>query len=238
MPLILDVFAPPFGPGDPRRGRAVGALEQAWAVHLVCDLDEDGRPIRHDADREAYLASNTRGGLPFLTTPDDEESATIGGLLEPDVFAPGGVEELHVLASVPSRSAPTLSRGLELVADALAASWAMLTPEPAHGAIVQQVIAVNSDDKPPAGLPRLDLAEFLAVDTPRRLGWISYWSDRVAARLGFTGNAESFASVQRVATGWIVQLTVEPLDLERADHMAALGNAYERFPLIGRAALK
>ena len=42
-------------------------------------------------------------------------------------------------------------------------------------------------------------------------------------------------AVKRVATGWIVQLTHDPLDLDRADHLAALSAAYERYPAIGRA---
>jgi Family of unknown function (DUF5953) len=101
-----------------------------------------------------------------------------------------------------------------------------------------QPIAAGNADTPLADLPRLDLADHLAADVPRRLGWISYWSDRAAARIGFTGDTEPFAAVTRVATGWIVQLTSEPLDLSRADHLAALCIAYKRFPSTGRPALK
>jgi hypothetical protein len=97
------------------------------------------------------------------------------------------------------------------------------------------VIAPTNRDVPPAGLPRLDLAEDLAPDVPRRLGWINYWSAAMAARLGFDGAAgDLFAEVRQVANGWIVQLTTEPLDLDRPEHLAALKRAYERFGAIGR----
>ncbi|HEY6034604.1 MAG TPA: DUF5953 family protein, partial [Kofleriaceae bacterium] len=230
--------AQPLAPDDPRSLRLLRAIEATWSIHLVCDLDDEGAPVRHDRDLPAYLASARRGGLPFLTTPDDEESATIGGLVEPAGFAAGGVEELHVLATLPIRPAPNLGEGLERVSSALGASWAMITPEAAHSVIVQQVVAPESDDAEPAGLPRLDPAECLGSYVPRRLGWISYWTDLTAANIGFAGDPRGFARVTRVETGWIVQLTDDPLDLQRADHMDALRAAYERHPTIGRAKRK
>ncbi|HEY6034603.1 MAG TPA: DUF5953 family protein [Kofleriaceae bacterium] len=234
MPLVLDAFAPPLALSDPRALTVVRAVEHAWGLHLTCSIEADGSRIRHETDLEQYLASDTDGGLAFLATPDDEEDATLTGLVEPDCFAPGGVDELHVLGWMPMRPTPVVAAGLEQAADALQASWAMLTPGPAHAVIVLQVIAPTSTDVPPAGLPRLDAAEFLAVDVPRRLGWISYWSDRAAANIGFDGSADVFASVTRVASGWIVQLTNDPLDLDRGDHLRALRAAYERYPAIGR----
>lgn len=232
--LVLDAFVPPLEPGTLRAEEAVRAIEKSWPVHLICEVDNDGKRIRHDHDRPSYLTSDPRG-LAFIASAPDEPQATLTGLLEGEFLAPCGVDELHVLGHLPSLDAHRAAHGLMEVADALHAKWAMLTPGPAHALIVEQVIAADSENQPPESLPRLDPAEYLAEDVPRRLGWISYWSDRVAARLGFAGETEPFASVRRVKTGWIVQLTDEPLDLDRSDHRGALRAGYDRYPAIGRA---
>jgi hypothetical protein len=233
-PLLLDAFAPPLAPGSDRAERAVRAIEEAWAIRLVLEVTADGTRIGHDQDRARYLAAEPGGGLAFLATPDDQPHATLAGIVEPGALAPGGLDELHVHGELPPLDATRAGPALERCAVALGAGWAMLTPTAAHGTIVEQVIAPDSEDAPPAGLPRLDLGESLPRDIPRRLGWLSYWSDRVAARMGFAGAADAFASVERVASGWLVQLTREPLDLARPDHLAALQRAYEQLPAIGR----
>lgn len=231
--LILDGYARPLVRDDPRAERAVLAIEEAWSVRLVVEINRRHERVVHDDDRAAYVSSEP--GFAFIATPDDEQDATLGGLVEPGPLAPGGVDELHVLGHLPAIAASHAAHGLERFATALETSWAMLTPEPAHGVIVEQVIdRENSDDQPPLGLPRLDLAEHLALHQPRRLGWINYWSDAAAGLLGFTGASDNFARVQRVGSGWIVQLTEEPLDLDRADHLAALRRAYAEYA-VGRA---
>jgi len=47
-------------------------------------------------------------------------------------------------------------------------------------------------------------------------------------------DAELLSRSRRAASGgWVVQLTDEPLDLDRPDHLDALKRTYERFPEIG-----
>jgi hypothetical protein len=233
--LVLDAYAPPLEPATSRAENAVRALEETWPIHLVNELDLEGNRIRHDHDRPAYLASKPQG-LAFIASLDDEPHATLSGLvLEGGILAPVGVDELHVLGHLPAIDSARAARGLERFAEALAATSAMLTPTAAHDVIMEQVTAPTSDDQPPAGLPRLDVGEDLEPAVPRCLGWINYWNDAAATRIGFTGKAaDVFASVRRVATGWVAQLTAEPLDLERPDHLAVLRRAYDRFPAIGR----
>ncbi len=109
----------------------------------------------------------------------------------------------------------------------------MIPPPSAHATIVEQVIAPASGDVPLSGLPRLDIGEDLPRDVLRRLGWVNYFSDAAATRIGFVGDA-TFASVRRVAGGWLAQLTAEPLNLKRRDHLEALRTAYARLPALGR----
>jgi hypothetical protein len=231
--LVLDAFASPFERNSTRAEPAVRAIEAGWSVHLIYEVTAEGMRIRHDHDRAAYLASDPRGALPFLATPDDEPHATLTGVVEPGLLAPGGVDELHILGKLPPVDAMRAGNGLEHFSVALAATWAMLTPPAAHATIVEQVIAPGSGEVPPSGLPRLDLGEDLPRYVPRRLGWINYFSDAAATRIGFVDDA-TFASVRRVAGGWLAQLTAEPLDLERPDHLEALRTAYARLPALGR----
>ena len=165
-----------------------------------------------------------------LKTAEGEPDTTFDALLIPEEIASGGVATLHVHVTLPMLQAADASRGLERVAEALRAGWAMLTPNDAHTVIVEQVVGRNGDESPPAGLPALDVPEDLPSDVPQRLGWINYWSSPIAARLGLR---EGVAGAHETPTGWIVQLTPEPLDLKRADHVTALRSAYERWPAIG-----
>src|ERR1700742_2471207 len=159
--LLFDAFASPLEPASPRAEAAVRAIEAAWSVHLIYEVTDDGTRIARDRDRAAYLASDARGALPFLATPDEEPHATLTGVVEPGLLAPGGVDELHVHGELPPLDAAHAAEGLARVSAALDASWAMLTPPAAHATIVEQVMAPGSEDVPPAGLPRLDLGENL-----------------------------------------------------------------------------
>jgi hypothetical protein len=123
--LLLDAFASPFERGSTRAEPAVRAIEAAWSVHLIYEVTDEGTRIRHDHDRTAYLASDPRGALPFLATPDDEPHATLTGVVEPGILAPCGVDELHIHGELPPLDATQTGNGLELFSAALAATWAM-----------------------------------------------------------------------------------------------------------------
>ena len=74
-------------------------------------------------------------------------------------------------------------------------------------------------------------------EIPHRLGWLNYWSAASAPIIGFPDparDAELLSRSRRTASGgWVVQLTDEPLDLDRPEHLDALKRTYERFPEIG-----
>lgn len=72
---------------------------------------------------------------------------------------------------------------------------------------------------------------------PERLGWLNGWSPAICALLGFPDAGRDAAILplcQQLASGhWLVQLTPEPLNLGRADHVQAMAWAYQRFDQIG-----
>jgi len=73
-----------------------------------------------------------------------------------------------------------------------------------------------------------------------RLGWLNYWSAEVAEHLGFPDpqkDADLLPLCRQLPSGhWVVQLTEDPLDLTRPDHVEAIVRAYWRFDKIGRRA--
>lgn len=75
---------------------------------------------------------------------------------------------------------------------------------------------------------------------PQRLGWLNCWSNEVAEHLGFPDpqkDADLLPLCSQLPSGhWIVQLTEDPLDLTRPDHVEAIVQAYWRFDKIGRRA--
>lgn len=93
--------------------------------------------------------------------------------------------------------------------------------------------------KPPPGLPEIcHLEQRDVVARPAELGWINFWSDTAAdlAGLGEPVNRGPISAIQRVDSGWAIQLTGEPFDSKNKGHMRTLKYAYERFPGVGRPA--
>jgi hypothetical protein len=89
-------------------------------------------------------------------------------------------------------------------------------------------------------LPRLRYWLTDKLDAPQQppmLAWLNYWSPATCEWLGFpdTSRDERLLRLSfRTPRGaWIVQLTPEPLDLDRPDHVEAAAWAYERFPRLG-----
>jgi hypothetical protein len=74
---------------------------------------------------------------------------------------------------------------------------------------------------------------------PSRLCWINYWPAETCRLVGapdpsrdtFLHRAEPLPD-----GGWLWQLTADPTDLERPEHLAALLAAYDRFPAVGHRA--
>jgi hypothetical protein len=91
--------------------------------------------------------------------------------------------------------------------------------------------------QPPPGFPELEFAGNL--DSPLRpdqLGWLNYWSAEAAKLAGLkdAANNEDIAQIRREGAGWFIELTKEPLDPSKPDHLECLRNAYRRFPGVGR----
>ncbi|HVK32255.1 MAG TPA: DUF5953 family protein [Burkholderiaceae bacterium] len=88
-------------------------------------------------------------------------------------------------------------------------------------------------------LPRLTWQQMAGKDgLPARLGWLNYWSPRVAQALGFPApakDAQILPLCRQLDNGaWMVKLTADPLDLTRSDHAQAIASAYWRFDKVGR----
>ena len=141
---------------------------------------------------------------------------------------------------------------------ALGAYWGMADTGLTAAALAQQILHDTPDpDRPPPGLPALvdDDKTFRMPDT---LGWVSYWSKEVAARIGFPDRARHAELLERARQveggGWVLQLTDDPLDicfrdhtwcrgkpippeeprdLSNPAHLRALQRAYELLPAIG-----
>jgi len=91
---------------------------------------------------------------------------------------------------------------------------------------------------PPRGLPVIKGPSALrSPEIPGHLGWLCYWSAAAARIIGFPDaarDAELLSRSRRTASGgWVVQLTDEPLDLDRPEHLDMVKRTYERFPEIG-----
>lgn len=248
--LDVTVYAPPLVPGDERPPAMAHAIEETWPdERMVQELrQKPGKKYQYDEvvhgkDRDEWLRSKTEeGAIPWVSNGNNDRPITISGSANPETLASGGVAQLHVYGTLPS-TPPFVERAdafLERLGRGLRAYWGTLTPDAAHLDIVQQIIHEDSDDKPPRGLPALlppdDRLE--GPHLPYFLGWVNYWSAETAARLGFPDarrDAEWLARARRADGGWIVRLTDEPLELDRADHLDALARAYARFAAVGRA---
>jgi Family of unknown function (DUF5953) len=87
-------------------------------------------------------------------------------------------------------------------------------------------------------LPRIDYEMPDPAGMPSRIGWLNYWHSEVAARFEFPESKKDqrlMPLARQFDDGsWLVKLTAEPLDLERADHVETLAWAYWRFDKIGK----
>lgn len=74
---------------------------------------------------------------------------------------------------------------------------------------------------------------------PMSPAWVSFWSYSACQGLGFTGDHAQRARFARTeelpGRGWLVQLTDEPLDLDRPEHLARLHGLCQALPTLGQA---
>jgi hypothetical protein len=245
--IRITVFAPKLKENDDRPVAIVRGMERAFPGMRLGWTVTDDHQMLHLPERDAWLAQAMRDGdFPLLCNNDETYPVMIAGSEYPAAFQPGGQAQLKVRGHLPPDAAGVAAAAdvLEAVSEAAHAFWGDATPYSVRGDIVRQTKNGPSDlEPPPRGLPWLKLPrEMPSPAIPQCLGWLCYWSVASARIIGFPDparDAELLSRSRRTASGgWVVQLTDEPLDLDRPAHLDALKRAYERFPEIGgRSAL-
>jgi hypothetical protein len=85
---------------------------------------------------------------------------------------------------------------------------------------------------------RESLYEGLTELQPHNFGWINYWSQEVAAYVGFpesaVGTMMAEHSYRTPAGAWLVKLSPEPFEERNPVHVQSLCAAYEAFPAVAR----
>ncbi|MHA7633352.1 DUF5953 family protein [Corallococcus sp. M7] len=244
--LDVIVYAPALAGKDARTLAVVHGMERALpGVRLEWRVADDGRLIALP-QRDAWLTEGTKdGGFPLVCNGDESYPVTIFGLQIPARQSPGGQPLLDVHAELPLDEVVIAAAAdvLGAVAEEAHAFWGHATPSGAGVEIARQTRdPVRKPGVPPRGLPALKLPEKIhAPEIPHRLGWLNYWSAPAAQAIGFpdtSRDAELLSRARRTATsGWVVQLTEAPLDLDNPAHLDALLWAYERFPELGGRAV-
>jgi hypothetical protein len=199
-------------------------------------------------DRERWLGEQLGQGRDVLlygSAPYTGLSVSV--MADPIRVRSGGATGQAVVHLAPGTVPPgQLPQLLAVAGDALGAWWAEYTPLAAAGELVQ--VQWGRPGRPNAGreqllartpalaqLPRLQggLAALPVPEAPLTLGWLNYWSEPTARWLGFPDTArdgEWLARSSRTPAGaWVWQLTEQPLDSSRPEHVEALVRAYARF---------
>jgi len=244
--VLITLEAPALSAQDDRAQRAASAGEGCWPESkLDQEVGEKHHRtilISHAHDRDQWLATAAREGrMPMLAT-SDKEPLTLYGSNHKVHYRSGATMQFAAVSQYAARPA-TIQRAPELLAalgDALRAYWGMANAFETASRTGLQISPPGIDRTPPPGLPRLRVMDELAgPDVPQRLGWINYWSAQAAARLRFPDPARDANWLPRsreVGSGaWLLQLTEEPLDLDRKEHVELLAAAYARFDAVGRA---
>lgn len=238
----MIVYAPALM-GDEKRPLAiVHAMERAIpGLRLAWTTSENDDLIALPDRDEGIAIDKTNGGFFFLCNDDEDQPVTLSGWENPDGLAAGGLPHLQVSASLPLDSVGIAAAVdvLEAIGEGARAVWGKASPDGYGGIVAQQFRRQgNEPHVPPHGLPSLRRPrDNPAPEIPHYIAWLNYWSAAAAEAIGFpdsSRDAEMLSRSRRTATGgWVVQLTDAPLELGNPAHLAALLQAYERFPEIG-----
>jgi hypothetical protein len=240
--LGIIVYAPALVGNDGRPVVVVRAMEHALpGVRLEWTVSDDHQIIPLP-QRDAWLARTMGdGGFEFVCNNDENYPVTVFGSALDAMFGPGGQALFEVHAHLPLDAGGTAGAAnvLEGIAEGARAFWGQATPFEARVEISRQTRdPLRKPGVPPRGLPALRFPDHIrSPEIPYYLGWVNYWSAATARAIGFPDparDAELLSRARRTASGgWIVPLTVAPLDLDDPAHLEALLRAYERFPEIG-----
>ncbi|WP_434390413.1 DUF5953 family protein [Melittangium boletus] len=246
--LGIIVYAPALVDEDVRTIAIVQGMERALpGLRMEWEVSESGRPIALPK-RDTWLAEETKDGeFPLVCNGDERFPVTVYGLQTSSYHAPGGQQPLldvHAKLPLDAVVISVATEMLERIAEGACAFWGHATPGDAAVDIAYQTApTLEGPPSPRRGLPALKLFEHIpSPEIPAYLGWLNYWSAASARAIGFPDparDADLLSRTRRTASsGWVVQLTDAPLDLDNPAHLDALKRAYERFPEIGgRAAL-
>ena len=218
-------------------------MERAFpGLRLEWTISREGKLVRLP-QRESWLAQGgpTGRGFPLICNGDESYRVTVSGWETPAGTSPGGQAQLEFHAALPLNAAGIAAAVdvLEAVAEGARAFWGRVDPGEMAVTISEQFRHPGEEPHvPPKGLPSLKLPwELSKLEIPHYLGWLNYWSVATAQVIGFPDPARDMELLSRarrtLTSGWIVQLTEAPLDLDNPAHLDALKRAYERFPRIG-----
>src|SRR4051812_37753690 len=230
----IIVYAPDMVDNDDRPLAIVRGMERAFpGLRLEWTISDKGQFVPLP-QRDAWVNHGTEDDpLPMVCNGDENDLVTLWGARIPALLGPGGKGQSDFHADLPHNAAGVAAAPavLEAVAETARAFWGHATPNDAGLDIVSRY-------PPRRGLPLLKDPDALrSPEVPWHLGWLSYWSAAAARVIGFPDparDAELLSRARHTASGgWVVQLTDEPLDLDRLAHLERLKRAYERFPEIG-----
>ena len=242
--LGIIVYAPDMVDNDDRPLAVVRGMERAFpGLRLEWTVTDMKGELVHLPQRDAWVnhVTEEEESLRFVCSGDENNPVTLWGARTPALIGPGGKGQSDFHARLPHNASGVAAAPavLEAVAEAARAFWGHATPFKAGVDIVSQVESLPTMPEPPRrGLPVIRVPSAMrSPEIPHRLGWLNYWSAASARIIGFPDparDAELLSRSRRTALGgWVVQLTDEPLDLDRPEHLDALKRTYERFPEIG-----
>jgi Family of unknown function (DUF5953) len=235
----LDWVARAEGAGDP--APALLALEaalpgQALRFEAKGPLRAGELRLEPVHDRVSFVRSALAAGRSALLYGTAGEPPPDSVCFEPfPLRAADGTAGRPVWAHVEG-AGPLLARLLGEVGEALPAWSGQHLPLAAAATLLElhysgahsPATAALLEERPELrAVPRLGPGAPASLRRPSTLGWLTYLSAEAAEALaGWLAVLRRFARVEPVGLGVLVQLTEDPLDLHRADHAAALAEAY------------
>jgi hypothetical protein len=239
--ISINVYAPALVGGDSRPLDIVRAMERAFPdLRLEWTMSDEGQPIPLPRRDAWFVEQRKAEPFPFVWNGLEDGHVTLWGAEISALAGPGRQPLFDVHAKLPNDANGIAAAGavLEAMSEAARAFWACATPFAAAVDIAGQTQGPYTTEAPPRGLPPIKpFGNVPSPDIPYELGWLNYWSAAAARAIGFPDperDADLLSRARRTASGgWIVQLTDEPLDLDKPAHLEALKRAYERFPRIG-----
>lgn len=240
--LIATLYAPPLEGKAMRLIHAIDAIENVLAPEkLRYGILHDGS-LQEIHDRITWLeqAAQQRR-IPVLTNGNEERYISVMGMEIPAALGPGGDTALLQLSvEIPQTNwFAERSDGLLMeLGRMLGAFWGTANPYDAAVVIGKQTIHPRQSVAPPKGLVALKpLVQIPDPFLPQCLGWINYWSKEAARMIGFPDPSQDAAMLKRARQSpehsWCVRLTQDRLDLDNAQHLHDLQQAYKRFANIG-----